>query len=214
MKKTGYYYALGLFILSLIAFSTSIPSRASMFSASLLDATNWSRQSIYFLLTDRFSNGDPTNDNYGGFNADRSDPRKWHGGDFQGVINRLDYIKGMGFTSIWITPVQMQRGIYSYHGYATYDFYGIDGHLGGMNKLRELVAAAHARGMYVMLDVIANHSGDFQPFNGFAAPPFDNYDWYHHYGVCRTTMTSGGSRTAMSRGWTISIRIIRRPRRS
>lgn len=71
-------------------------------------STDWSKQSIYFIMTDRFSNGDTSNDNYGGFNSNNSDPRKWHGGDFQGIINQLDYIQNMGFTAIWITPVTMQ----------------------------------------------------------------------------------------------------------
>jgi len=177
MKKLSPLYTPRLIILCLIALGLVIPP-----PAGALDATSWSQQSIYFLLTDRFSNGDTANDNYGAFNADRNDPRKWHGGDFQGVINKLDYIKGMGFTAIWITPVQMQRHVNAYHGYWTYDFYGIDGHLGDMSKLRELVNTAHAKGLYIMLDVVANHTGDFQPSNGFAAPPFDRFDWYHHNG--------------------------------
>jgi alpha-amylase len=177
MKNLSRHYAPRFITLCLIALGLVIPP-----PAGALDATSWSQQSIYFILTDRFSNGNTGNDNYGGFNADRSDPRKWHGGDFQGVINKLDYIKGMGFTAIWITPVQMQRHVNAYHGYWTYDFYGIDGHLGDMSKLRELVNTAHSKGLYVMLDVVANHTGDFQPFNGFAAPPFDRFDWYHHNG--------------------------------
>src|SRR5215831_3958403 len=82
------HYATRLITLCLIALGLVIPP-----PAGALDATSWSQQSIYFLLTDRFSNGNTGNDNYGGFNADRNDPRKWHGGDFQGVINKLDYIK-------------------------------------------------------------------------------------------------------------------------
>src|SRR5262245_3612068 len=174
MRRPSRSYLSGLSVLLLITLITTASPRAY-----LLDGAVWSQQSIYFLLTDRFANGNSANDNYSGFNSDRSDPRKWHGGDFQGVIDRLDYIKGMGFTAIWITPVTMQRGIFSYHGYATYDFYGIDGHLGDMNKLRELVNTAHAKGIYVMLDVVANHTGDFQPSNGIAAAPFNQYDWYH-----------------------------------
>ncbi len=177
MKNLSHRYVPRLITLCLIALGLVIPP-----PAGTLDANSWSQQSIYFLLTDRFSNGNTANDNYGGFNADRNDPRKWHGGDFQGVINKLDYIKGMGFTAIWITPVQIQRHVNAYHGYWTYDFYGIDGHLGDISKLRELINMAHAKGLYVMLDVVANHTGDFQPFNGFAASPFDRFDWYHHNG--------------------------------
>ena len=177
MNRLSRLWIPGVPLLCFMLLSMIVPPRASM-----LEPTDWSRQSIYFMLTDRFSNGDTSNDNYGGFYANRGDQRRYHGGDFQGVINRLDYIKGMGFTAIWITPVTMQRSENAYHGYWTYDFYGIDGHLGDMNKLKALVNAAHGKGLYVMIDVVPNHTGDFQPYNGFAAAPFDRYDWFHHNG--------------------------------
>ncbi|MFB9327686.1 family 14 glycosylhydrolase [Paenibacillus aurantiacus] len=146
-----------------------------------VDLADWSTKSIYFIMTDRFVNGDPSNDNYGGFNANKSDMSKWHGGDFQGIINNLDYIKNMGFNAIWITPVQMQRSENAYHGYHTYDFYAIDGHLGTMAKFQELVSTAHNKGIAVMLDVVLNHTGDFNN-SGYAKAPFNNADWYHHNG--------------------------------
>lgn len=170
------------YLLSLSALLLIVLAITSATPAAALDQATWSRQSIYFLLTDRFSDGNTANNNWGGFNTNRSNPSQWHGGDFQGLINKLDYIKGMGFTAIWITPVQAQRSTNAYHGYWTYDFYGIDGHLGDMAKLQELVNTAHTKGIYVMLDVVANHTGDFQPFNGYAKAPFDKYDWYHHNG--------------------------------
>ncbi|GGE27265.1 alpha-amylase [Marinithermofilum abyssi] len=151
-------------------------------SAQAMFPMEWEKRSIYFIITDRFSNGDPSNDNFGGIDSDQSDPRKYHGGDFQGIINQLDYIKNMGFTAIWITPVTMQKSAHAYHGYWTYDFYSVDGHLGDMNKLKGLVSKARAKGIAVMLDVVANHTGDFQPNNGFAKAPFDKSDWYHHNG--------------------------------
>ncbi|MEW9702947.1 carbohydrate binding domain-containing protein, partial [Paenibacillus sp. SI8] len=143
--------------------------------------TDWSKQSIYFIMTDRFVNGDTSNDNAGGFNSDKNDPTKWHGGDFQGIINNLDYIKNMGFTAIWITPVTAQKSQFAYHGYHTYDFYSIDGHLGTMDKFKELVSTAHSKNIAIMLDVVPNHTGDFQP-GSFAKAPFDKFDWYHHNG--------------------------------
>ncbi len=143
---------------------------------------DWSKRSIYFIMTDRFSNGDTSNDNYGGFNSNKSNPGQWHGGDFQGIINKLDYIKNMGFTAIWITPVTMQKSTYAYHGYHTYDFYSVDGHLGNMAKFQELVRTAHSKNIAVMLDVVVNHTGDFRPNNGTAKAPFDQADWYHNAG--------------------------------
>ncbi|THF82266.1 hypothetical protein E6C55_07345 [Cohnella fermenti] len=141
----------------------------------------WSKQSIYFIMTDRFVDGDTSNDNYGGFNSDKSNPSKWHGGDFQGIIDNLDYIKNMGFTAIWITPVTMQNSVYAYHGYHTYDFYSVDGHLGTMDKFKELVSTAHNKGIAVMLDVVVNHTCDCS--TGNVAAPFNQYDWYHHRGT-------------------------------
>ncbi len=162
--------------------------------------TDWSKQSIYFIMTDRFSNGDPSNDNYGGFHSNNSDQRKWHGGDFQGIINQLDYIKNMGFTAIWITPVTMQKSEYSYHGYHTYDFYAVDGHLGTMDKFKELVGKAHDKNIAVMLDVVPNHTGDFQPGNGFAKAPFDKADWYHHNGDITDADYSSNNQSKIENG--------------
>lgn len=91
-------------------------------------------------------------------------------------------VKNLGFTAIWITPVTAQKSMYAYHGYHTYDFYSIDGHLGTLEKIKEMVNSAHNKGIAVMLDVVPNHTGDFQPNNGSAKGPFDNWDWYHHNG--------------------------------
>lgn len=165
-----------------IALVLSVTVFSNPHKMEALTPTDWQDKSIYFIMTDRFSNGDTSNDNFGGFYADKNDPKKYHGGDFQGIINNLDYIKNMGFTAIWITPVQTQKSAEAYHGYWTYDFYGVDGHLGSMAKLQELVSKAHAKEISVMLDVVANHTGDFQPYNGYAKAPFDQYDWYHHNG--------------------------------
>lgn len=143
---------------------------------------DWTKRSIYFIMTDRFSDGDTSNNSYGGFASNKSNPSQWHGGDFQGIINNLDYIKNLGFTAIWITPVTMQKSVNAYHGYHTYDFYSVDGHLGTMAKFQELVKTAHSKNIAVMLDVVVNHTGDFRPNNGTAKAPFDNADWYHNAG--------------------------------
>ncbi len=167
--------------------------------------TDWSKQSIYFIMTDRFSNGDTSNDNYGGFNSNNSDQRKWHGGDFQGIINQLDYIQNMGFTAIWITPVTMQKSEFAYHGYHTYDFYAVDGHLGTMDKFKELVRKAHDKNMAVMLDVVPNHTGDFQPGNGFAKAPFDKTDWYHHNGDITGADYSSNNQSKIENGDVVGL---------
>lgn len=177
MKTSMRYTIVGSLLILIALLGSFTPPQAH----ALGDAA-WARQSIYFIMTDRFSNGDTSNDNYGGFPSNRSVANQWHGGDFQGIINQLDYIKGMGFTAIWITPVQMQRHVNAYHGYWTYDFYGVDGHLGSMSLLKTLVNQAHSKGIYVMLDVVANHTGDFRPHGSSAKAPFDRDDWYNNNG--------------------------------
>ncbi len=171
---------------------TATPPPEPTFSA---DDQRWAGRSIYFVLTDRFANGDPANDGADGFGPDLSDPRGWHGGDFQGLIDQLDYIKGMGFDAIWITPVTKQKSANGFHGYWQYDPYQIDPHLGSLEQLQELVAAAHSRDMYVMLDVVPNHMGDFQPGSA-AAPPFDNPSWYHNQG----NIANYGNQTEVEQG--------------
>lgn len=138
--------------------------------ARAADARTWWDESIYFVMTDRFRNGDPSNDG----DSRPGDLRWWQGGDLQGVIDELPYIKGLGMTAIWLTPVTAQtRG--GYHGYWTSDFYAIDPHLGDMAKLQELVARAHALGLKVVLDVVVNHVGYDHRWLADGQHP----DWFH-----------------------------------
>lgn len=125
---------------------------------------------IYFIMTDRFYDGDTSNDK----DVNRDDPSAYHGGDFQGVIDKLDYIKSLGFTTIWITPVvQNQAG--GYHGYWATDFYKTDSHLGSIGKLKELVKKAHSKDMKVIVDLVVNHTGQQHPW--VSDPAFRG--WFH-----------------------------------
>ncbi len=129
---------------------------------------------IYFLLPDRVENGDPTNDR-GGLKGDRLktgfDPAAkgfYHGGDLKGLIQRLDYIKGLGATAVWVGPVFKNKPVQGapgqesagYHGYWITDFTRIDPHFGTNADFKALVDAAHARGLKVYMDIIANHTAD------------------------------------------------------
>ena len=129
---------------------------------------------IYFLLPDRFDNADRSNDR-GGLSGDRlatgfdpADKAFYHGGDLQGVVRRLDYIQGLGATAIWLGPVFVNKPVQGapghesagYHGYWITDFTHVDPHLGTDADFAALVAAAHARGMKVYMDIIANHTAD------------------------------------------------------
>jgi len=136
------------------------------------DLASWRARSVYFVMTDRFANGDPGNDRANGFGG------QWHGGDLRGLIERLDYIAGMGFTGLWITPVVEQHNDYAYHGYHGWDFSTVDGHLGDIATLRELVREAHARGIAVMIDTVANHTGHYD----YQARSFPDPAMYHHNG--------------------------------
>ncbi|MCB2218866.1 MAG: glycoside hydrolase family 13 protein [Bacteroidetes bacterium] len=117
---------------------------------------------IYLITPDRFANGDPGNDyihEYGD-TLDRADPLARHGGDLQGIMDHLDYIKDMGFTSIWLNPVvenKMPRT--SYHGYATTDFYKVDPRFGTNEDYETLGETCQKTGIKLIMDMIMNHCG-------------------------------------------------------
>jgi alpha-amylase len=133
-------------------------------------------QVFYFLLTDRFANGNTANDRGGipgGREADGFDPARishYHGGDFAGLTKQLDYIKGLGATAVWVTPPfknkAVQSGTAGYHGYWILDFMHIDPHLGADAEFGEFVAQAHARGLKVYMDIIVNHTADVIHYEG------------------------------------------------
>lgn len=114
---------------------------------------------IYFILTDRFYDGDEINN----FDVDKNNPKKRHGGDLRGIIEKLDYIDELGATAIWLTPV-MKNGKDGYHGYWIDDFYEIDPHLGDMEDMKDLVKEAHKRDIKVILDYVVNHTGYDSPW--------------------------------------------------
>ncbi|MEM9057250.1 MAG: glycoside hydrolase family 13 protein [Pseudomonadota bacterium] len=125
------------------------------------------RDAIYLITPDRFANGDPTNDTVAalGDALDRRNPGGRHGGDLDGIAAHLDYIEGLGFTQLWLNPVLENRAPqYSYHGYATTDFYRVDPRYGDNARYRTLVAAARERGIGVIMDVIVNHIGSNHPW--------------------------------------------------
>ena len=147
---------------------------------------------IYFLMTDRFSNGDPTNDQ----NVRPADPQAYHGGDFQGIINKLDYIKDLGFTTIWISPV-VQNQVGGYHGYWATDFYKTNEHFGSMAELRSLVDQAHAKGIKVIVDLVVNHTGQLHPWVGEA----QYQNWFHP----RKNIANYSDQREVENGWLASL---------
>jgi glycosidase len=134
--------------------------------------------SIYFILVDRFCNGDPDNDGA----VDRADPAGWHGGDLQGVIERLDYLQRLGFGTLWLSPIFAAReekfhGHGAFHGYWTTDLRRIDPRFGTAADLARLARELHRRDMRLMLDLVVNHVG-------YDAPLLEQRPgWFHGRGT-------------------------------
>lgn len=142
------------------------------------ESENWQDQTIYFILTDRFFNGDTTNDkvadlkDQSGNSYDETivlegQPASgYNGGDIEGIRQKLQYIKDLGFTAIWMTPpVKCQIAESNYHGYHGYwasDFTKVDSHMGTLEQYQQFVKEAHELGLYVIQDIVVNHLGDYQ----------------------------------------------------
>ncbi|HXH76946.1 pullulanase-type alpha-1,6-glucosidase [Nocardioides sp.] len=164
------------------------------------------REQFYFVMADRFENGDPGND-AGGLSGDRmvtgldaTDKGFFHGGDIAGLAQRLDYIAGLGTTAIWLTPSFMNRPVQGagadasagYHGYWVTDFTRIDPHFGTNAELKAFIDKAHGRGIKVFFDIITNHTADVidheeathpyiskdsEPYRDASGQPFDDRDF-------------------------------------
>ncbi|WP_189333798.1 carbohydrate binding domain-containing protein [Actinoplanes ianthinogenes] len=145
------------------------------------------KDSIYFVLTARFYDGDTGNDRGGSQhvasgNAANNDPM--FRGDFQGLVDKLDYIKGLGFSAIWITPVVLNRSDYDYHGYHGWDFYRVDPRLESTGaSYQDLINKAHAKGLKIYQDVVYNHSSRWGA-NGLFTPTVygvrdSQWSWYY-----------------------------------
>jgi glycosidase len=144
---------------------------------------------IYLIMPDRFADGDASNNIPPGAPAaatDRRNARAYHGGDLRGVINHLDYLKNLGVTALWLTPwYDNWNGVNRcgkpwcpntyYHGYHTIDYYAVEDHFGDFATLRELIEKAHARGLKVIQDQVANHVGSQHPWVKDSPLP----DWFH-----------------------------------
>jgi alpha-amylase len=157
--------ALALLLISFLFFYV-LPVQAAVEK----EGRKWQDESIYFIMVDRFNNGDSSND----YEVNVKDPKAYHGGDFKGITLQLDYIKEMGFTAIWLTPIfKNEPG--GYHGYWVEDFYQVEEHFGTLDDFKELVKEAHKRDMKVILDMVVNHTGYNHPWLNDP----DKKDWFH-----------------------------------
>ena len=122
---------------------------------------DWRDEVMYQLIVDRFANGERDND----FNVthDPADLARHHGGDWQGIMDQVDYLQGLGVTAVWISPVVLNveedAGVAGYHGYWTQDFERTNPHFGDLARLRELVDVMHQHDIKVIVDIVANHVG-------------------------------------------------------
>lgn len=169
------------------------------------------RDVIYLIMTDRFADGDVSNNK----DVDRTNPRAWHGGDIRGVISKLDYLKDLGITAIWLTPWYDNPNEANqcdkpwcpntnYHGYHAIDHYGVEDHFGSMADLQELVREAHKKGIKIIQDQVANHVGVQHPW--VKRPPLPT--WFSPYqqntfnnSVLLSPNGSQAERDKVIRGW-------------
>ena len=134
---------------------------------------DWDEAVIYFAVTDRFFDGDASNNDaygVGDYNVGEKGGSSYHGGDFAGLNQKLDYLKDLGVNTIWITPIvenitedqhdnETDTATYGYHGYWASDFTKLNKHLGTEQQFKALLDAAHSKGMKIMVDVVLNHAG-------------------------------------------------------
>lgn len=134
--------------------------------------SDWRDQVIYFLMVDRFDDNRPEVPPYDPATAlvgrDPVQGGRFQGGCLRGITRRLDYIQGLGCTTIWLSPIfqNSPSAAESYHGYGIQDFLEVEPRFGTLEDLRELTAQAHARGMYVVLDIVLNHAGNVFSYQG------------------------------------------------
>ncbi len=148
---------------TLIAAALLTASAASAHAATFVgDRSDFRDETIYFTITTRFYDGDSSNNTqcWDAQDLNVGDPA-WRG-DFKGLIEKLDYIKALGFTAVWITPVVQNASGYDYHGYHASDFSKVDSRYESDDcKFQDLIDAAHQRGMKIILDIVLNHTGNF-----------------------------------------------------
>ena len=132
---------------------------------------------IYLIMPDRFADGDPTNDEpkEAPGSHDRGKARAYHGGDLSGIKAHLPYLKDLGITTLWLTPIVKNGSAADYHGYGAVDLYAVDPHFGTLRDYQDLVQAAHQQHMKVFFDVVPNHVGPLHPWVN--DPPMP--DWFH-----------------------------------
>jgi glycosidase len=171
------------------------------------------QDAVYLLVPDRFANGNPANDDDAslGDPANRADKGGRHGGDIAGIAQHLDYIASLGFTQIWPTPLtENKQPRYSYHGYSATDLYRIDPRFGSNEDYRQLVAAARAKGIGFIQDIVPNHIGSGHHWMGdlptpdwlnHPSPPGPYRETNHRHVAVQDPYAAAADRAALTEGW-------------
>lgn len=173
-----------IFIMISILLLSSASANAAVKKANRL----WQDESIYSIMIDRFNDGDTTNNR----DADRKNPNTYNGGDFQGIIDKLDYIHNMGFTAIRLTPI-FDNASKGYHGYWVNDFYKTDEHFGSIATFEKLVKEAHKRKMKVIIDFVTNNVAPNQKWVSDPA----KQTWFHP----KLAIHKGSNQKELENGW-------------
>ena len=171
-----------LLVLAILIFFTSCDIKSNPVSY---------KDNMYFIMVDRFNDADENLPD-----VDITDPKAYQGGDIRGIIQKLDYIKDLGMTAIWLTPI-MDNADRGYHGYWIYDFYSVDEHFGTLDDFKELVEEAHKRDLKVILDYVVNHMGENSPW--LLEPT--KADWFHE----DRSITNWGDKEQVQNGWIFGL---------
>ncbi|MCB1571920.1 MAG: hypothetical protein KDI72_13010, partial [Xanthomonadales bacterium] len=137
-----------------------------------MPSPDWRDQIMYLAMIDRFDDGDPSNNDQGANEYDPADGRRYSGGDLAGLLRRVDYLRALGITALWVTPPvanqwwDARHRYGGYHGYWAEDFMRIDAHFGDLADYRALARCLHANDMRLVQDIVVNHVGNFFRYDG------------------------------------------------
>lgn len=151
-----------------------------------VSSPDWRDQIIYFALTDRFDDADPSNNDQGAGEFQPGQSEYFNGGDLKGLMRRLDYIRGLGATALWISPPVANQWtapdghITGYHGYWARHFKEVDAHLGTLEDYRQLAQQLHCRKMFLVQDIVVNHTGDYFSYGPAWRRDLPDYDYRPH----------------------------------
>lgn len=168
---------------------------AGALGASIAQASpprDWRDEILYFALIDRFDDGEPGNNDQGAGEYNPTDARRYSGGDLAGLTRRLDYIRGLGATALWITPPVRHQwwdeavGYGGYHGYWAQHFMEVDPHFGTLDDYRALATGLHARDMRLVQDIVINHVGNYFRYPPGKVQPDLAADWRANAGAAPT----------------------------